>query len=65
MTSLTGPSVVSGAASGASAERPAVSRWLSRVDRHASRPLAAVLVAGAAGVWIVVSITPDSGGGPG
>jgi low affinity Fe/Cu permease len=33
-----------------------ISRWLSRLDRHASRPLAAVLVIGAAGLWIVVSI---------
>ncbi len=33
-----------------------VSRWLSQMDRYASRPLAAVLVIGAAGVWIVVSI---------
>ncbi len=33
-----------------------VSRWLSQMDRYASRPLAAVLVIGAAGVGIVVSI---------
>jgi low affinity Fe/Cu permease len=32
------------------------SRWLSRVDRQASRPLTAVLVISAAGAWIVVSI---------
>ena len=39
-----------------SAERSHVSRWLSRVDRHASRPLAAVLVVIAVTVWIAVSI---------
>jgi low affinity Fe/Cu permease len=37
-------------------ERPRISRWLSRADRYASRPLAAVLVIGGAGVWILVSI---------
>lgn len=37
------------------AERSHVSQWLSRVDRHASRPLASVLVIGAAAVWIAVS----------
>ena len=36
--------------------RPLVSRWLSRVDRYASRPLAAIVVVTAAGTWIVVSI---------
>ena len=41
---------------GPSAERSRVSRWLSRVDRYASRPLASVLVIGAAAVWIVVSV---------
>jgi hypothetical protein len=41
---------------GPPAGRSGVSRWLSRADRHASRPLAAVLVIGGAGVWIVVSI---------
>lgn len=56
MTGLSGPPAGSGAGSGAPAGRPAVSRWLSRVDRHASRPLTAVLVMGAASVWIVVSI---------
>jgi low affinity Fe/Cu permease len=39
-----------------SAERSHISRWLSRVDRHASRPLTAVLVVIAATVWIAVSI---------
>ena len=39
-----------------SAERSHVSRWLSRVDRHASRPLTAVLVITAATIWIAVSI---------
>jgi low affinity Fe/Cu permease len=38
------------------AERSHVSRWLSRADRQASRPLAAVLVIGAAAVWLVISI---------
>jgi low affinity Fe/Cu permease len=38
------------------AERSRVSRWLSGVDRYASRPLASVLVIGAAAVWIVVSV---------
>jgi low affinity Fe/Cu permease len=56
MTGLTGPPAESGAGSGASAERSWVSRWLSRLDRHASRPLTAVLVVGAAAAWIVVSI---------
>jgi low affinity Fe/Cu permease len=41
---------------GLAAERSRVGRWLSRVDRYASRPLASVLVIGAAGVWIAVSI---------
>ena len=36
--------------------RSLVSRWLSRVDRHASRPLAAIVVVIAAGTWIIVSI---------
>jgi len=39
-----------------SAERSHISRWLSRIDRHASRPLTAVLVVTAAAVWIAVSI---------
>jgi low affinity Fe/Cu permease len=38
------------------AERSLVSRWLSRVDRYASRPLASVLIISAAGAWILVSI---------
>jgi low affinity Fe/Cu permease len=38
------------------AERSRISRWLSRVDRYASRPLASVLVIGAAAVWIAVSV---------
>jgi low affinity Fe/Cu permease len=38
------------------AGRSGVSRWLSRADRYASRPLTAVLVISGAGVWIVVSI---------
>jgi low affinity Fe/Cu permease len=37
-------------------ERPHVSRWLSRIDRYASRPLASVLVIGAAAVWVAVSV---------
>jgi low affinity Fe/Cu permease len=41
---------------GPPAERSRVSRWLSRVDRYASRPLASVLVIGAAVVWVVVSV---------
>lgn len=41
---------------GPPAERSRVSRWLSRIDRYASRPLASVLVIGAAVVWIVVSV---------
>jgi len=36
--------------------RPLVSRWLSRVDRYASRPLAAIFAVTAAGTWIIVSI---------
>jgi low affinity Fe/Cu permease len=39
-----------------SAERSRVSRWLSRVDRHASRPLTAVLVVIAVTIWIAVSV---------
>lgn len=41
---------------GQAAERSLASRWLSRVDRYASRPLASVLVIGAAGAWIAVSV---------
>jgi low affinity Fe/Cu permease len=41
---------------GPPAARSHISRWLSRIDRHASRPLVSVLVLSAAGVWIVVSI---------
>lgn len=41
---------------GSPAERSQVSRWLWRVDRYASSPLASVLVIGAAAAWIVVSI---------
>jgi low affinity Fe/Cu permease len=37
--------------------RSPVSRWLSRVDRYASRPAAALLVLTAAVCWIGVSIT--------
>jgi hypothetical protein len=36
--------------------RSPVSRWLSRVDELASRPLTVLLVVGAAVVWIVVSL---------
>jgi low affinity Fe/Cu permease len=36
--------------------KPLVSRWLSRADRFASRPLAAIFVVTAAGTWIIVSI---------
>ncbi len=42
--------------SGASSGRSVVSRWLSRLDRYASRPLAAVLVIIVAGLWIAVSV---------
>lgn len=42
--------------SGPSAERSHVSRWLSRVDRHAPRLLTAMLVVIAVTVWIAVSI---------
>ena len=38
------------------AERSRASRWLSGVDRYASRPLASVLVIGVVAAWIVVSI---------
>lgn len=38
------------------ASRPPVSRWLSRVDELASRPLTVLLVVGAAAVWLAVSI---------
>jgi low affinity Fe/Cu permease len=41
---------------GPPAERSRVSRWLSRIDRYASRPLASGLVVGATAVWIVVSV---------
>lgn len=41
---------------GPPAERSRVSRWLSRVDRYASRPLASVLVIAAAAAWIIVSV---------
>lgn len=44
------------AGTGLAADRSRVSRWLSRVDRYASRPLASVLVIGAAAVWIIVSV---------
>lgn len=36
--------------------RSVVSRWLSRIDRYASRPVAVVTVIAAAGVWIAISI---------
>lgn len=36
--------------------RSFISRWLSRVDRQASRPLTAVLVIGAVVIWIAVSV---------
>lgn len=36
--------------------RSPVSRWLSRVDELASRPLTVLLVVGAAAAWIVVSL---------
>jgi low affinity Fe/Cu permease len=36
--------------------RSFISRLLSRADRQASRPLAAVLVVNAAGVWVCISI---------
>jgi low affinity Fe/Cu permease len=36
--------------------RSAVSRWLSRIDRYASRPAVALLVLGAVVTWLVVSV---------
>jgi low affinity Fe/Cu permease len=39
--------------------RSPISRLLSRVDRQASRPLTAVLVVSAAGVWVCVSIAVE------
>jgi low affinity Fe/Cu permease len=36
--------------------RSRLSRWLSRIDRYASRPLAVIVVVLAAGTWIIVSI---------
>ena len=42
--------------SGPPAERSVTSRWLSKVDRHASRPPAAALGIGAAAAWIIASI---------
>jgi len=36
--------------------RSAVSRWLSRMDRLAGRPVVAVVVLGAAGIWIGISL---------
>lgn len=36
--------------------RSLISRWLSKADRYASRPLTAVLVIGAAVVWIAISV---------
>jgi low affinity Fe/Cu permease len=53
---MTGLPADSGAGSGSSAKRSALSHWLSRADRHASRPLTALLVIGAAALWILVSI---------
>jgi hypothetical protein len=36
--------------------RSRLSRWLSRIDQYASRPLAVIVVVIAAGTWIIVSI---------
>jgi low affinity Fe/Cu permease len=36
--------------------RSAVSRWLSRIDRHASRPAVVLLVLAAVATWLVVSL---------
>ena len=36
--------------------RSLISRWLSKADRYASRPLTAVLVIGAAVIWIAISV---------
>jgi low affinity Fe/Cu permease len=47
---------VTGLASSRVPSRSPVSLLLSRADRHASRPAAAVLVVGAAGAWLIVSI---------
>lgn len=41
---------------GPPARRSRVSRWLSRVDRYASRLWAAVLVISVAGAWVAVSV---------
>lgn len=41
---------------GPPAPRSPVSRWLSRVDRYASSPLASVLVIAAAAAWVVASV---------
>jgi low affinity Fe/Cu permease len=47
---------MTGLASSRGPSRSAVSLLLSRADRYASRPAAAVLVVGAAGAWLIVSI---------
>jgi len=36
--------------------RSLISRWLSKADRYASHPLTAVLVIGAAVIWIAISV---------
>lgn len=46
----------SAASSGPSSGRSVISRWLLRLDRYASRPLAAVLVIIVAGLWIAISV---------
>jgi low affinity Fe/Cu permease len=50
------PAASSVAGSGTAPKRSQISWLLSKVDRHASRPLAAVLVIAVAGMWIAVSI---------
>jgi hypothetical protein len=47
---------VTGLASSRGPSRSPVSLLLSKADRYASRPAAAVLVVGAAGAWLIVSI---------
>jgi low affinity Fe/Cu permease len=39
--------------------RPLVSLLLSKADRYASRPSAAVFVVAAAGAWLIVSVVTD------
>ncbi|MDR0346129.1 MAG: low affinity iron permease family protein [Nocardiopsaceae bacterium] len=36
--------------------RSFISRWLSRLDRYASRPLTAMIIISGVGIWIVISV---------